>query len=221
MVEANPNSTKAEEIAAQESGMIARILAGDRDLFHDLIKRYERGIYVAAYSVLQNDADAEEVAQEAVLKAYIGLKKFRGECRFNTWLLAITLNEARTRLRRIRNLRVESLSETEEENEGDFTPAVLADWRYVPSEALEQKELRNLVQDAIAKLSLRDREILLLRDIRELSIAETAKALGETEGVVKVRLFRARLRLQKILAPQLGANRRGWLAWFARKGGVR
>ncbi|MDT8066654.1 MAG: sigma-70 family RNA polymerase sigma factor [Terriglobia bacterium] len=201
--------------------MIARILSGERDLFHDLIKPYERGVYVAAYSILQNEADAEDVAQEAVLKAFVGLRNFRGESRFNTWLLAITLNEARARLRRVRSSRFESLSESMEEDDGDYTPAVLADWRFVPSEALEQQELRNLIQEAIAQLSLRDREILLLRDIRELSIAETAKALGKTEGVVKIRLFRARLRLQKMLAPRLGTNRRGLLAWFARKGGVR
>ncbi len=80
--------------------MIARILAGERELFHDLIRPYERGLYLAAYSVVQHEADAEDIAQEAVIKAYKGLKNFRGEAKFSTWLMAITLNEARSRWRK-------------------------------------------------------------------------------------------------------------------------
>ena len=76
-----------------------RILAGERELFHELIRPYERGLYVAAYSILQNEADAEDVAQESVIKAYKGLKSFRGDAKFSTWLMAITLNEARSRMR--------------------------------------------------------------------------------------------------------------------------
>ena len=80
--------------------MIARILAGERELFHELIRPYERGLYLAAYSIVQNEADAEDIAQDAVIKAYKGLKNFRGEANFSTWLMAITLNEARSRWRK-------------------------------------------------------------------------------------------------------------------------
>ena len=83
---------------------------------------------------------------------------------------------------------------------------MLADWRYIPSQELERKELRQALREAIAKLSPEYREVLILRDVRGMSIAETAAATGVNEGLVKVRLFRARLSMQKLLAPQLGAK---------------
>jgi RNA polymerase sigma-70 factor (ECF subfamily) len=206
--------------AAQELATIARILAGERDLFHELIRPYERGLYVAAYSIVQNESDAEDAAQEAVIKAYKNLKGFRGEARFSTWLMAITINEARGRLRQLRSGQFESLDEQTEE-QGDYTPAVLADWRHIPSEELERKELRQALQAAMAQLTAEQREVLILRDVRGMSIAETVAALGVNEALVKVRLFRARLAMQKLLAPALGPKPRGRMGWLTRKAGGR
>jgi len=210
-------STEASR--ARDCATIARILAGERELYHDLIRPYERGLYLAAYSVLQNEADAEDAVQEAVIKAYRGLAAFRGEARFSTWLMSITLNEARSRWRKKSGEKLDFLSDSEEG--GDYTPSVLADWRYIPSEELERKELRRLLQEAIARLSPEYREILILRDVRGMSIAEAAAAAGINEGLVKVRLFRARLSMQKLLAPQLAPKQRGLLGWLARKAGGR
>jgi RNA polymerase sigma-70 factor (ECF subfamily) len=198
--------------------MIARILVGERELFHDLIRPHERGFYLAAYAVVQHDADAEDIAQDAVIKAYRGLKKFRGEAKFSTWLMAIALSEARSRWRKTHDEQLDFLSDCAEST-GDYTPSLLADWRYIPSQELERKELRQLLREAIAKLSPEYREILILRDVRGMSIAETAAVTGISEGLVKIRLFRARLSMQKLLAPRLAPRQRGFLGWLTRKAG--
>jgi RNA polymerase sigma-70 factor (ECF subfamily) len=192
-----------ESPAARDAGLIARILAGERELFHELVRPYEKSLYFAAFSILQNEEDAEDAAQEAVLKVLKNLASFRAESKFNTWLISIAINEARARLRHDRVLKFESVDQTTENEEGDFTPALITDWREVPLQALERKELREMLQSAIAGLPEIYREVLLLRDVEDMNIADTAKALGVSDGVVKTRLLRARLMLQKILAPQL------------------
>lgn len=211
-------SAAPREELANEAAIISRILAGERELFHDLIRPYERGLYLAAYSIVLNEADAEDIAQDAVIKAFKGLKNFRGEARFSTWLMAIALNEARSRWRKSSGVQMDFLSDGEDSG-GDYTPAVLADWRYIPSQELERKELRQALREAIAKLSPEYREVLILRDVRGMSIAETAAATGVNEGLVKVRLFRARLAMQKLLAPTLGPKQRGFMGWLTRKAG--
>jgi RNA polymerase sigma-70 factor (ECF subfamily) len=201
-----------------EQKMIASILAGDAGLFHDLIRPYERSVYVMALSFLKNEADAEDAAQETFLSAYRKLSSFRGESKFGTWLISITLNEARSRLRRANVVKMESLDESPGE-EGHISPALLRDWREIPSEALERDEIRHLLQSAVGELPPIYREIFLLRDVEELSIAETAGVLQITAVSVKVRLHRARTMLQKNLAPQLkqmnaqSNPRRRWFPW--------
>lgn len=196
----------ASSAASRDAALIARILAGERELFHELVRPYEKSLYFAAFSILQNEQDAEDAAQEAVLKALKNLPSFRAESKFSTWLVAIVINEARARLRHNRVLKFESVDQPAEDEEGTFTPAVISDWREVPLQALERKELREMLQRAIASLPEIYREVLLLRDVEDMNIADTAKALEVSEGVVKTRLLRARLMMQKILAPQLKAK---------------
>ncbi len=197
-----------------ESRMIAAIIAGDAQLFHELIRPYERRVYAMALSFLHNEADAEDAAQEAFLKAYRNLASFRGEAKFGTWLVSITLNEARSRIRHRDTIKMESLDEPPDD-QGHTSPALLRDWKEIPSEALERKEVRLLVQKAVTALPPIYREVFQLRDIEELSVSEAAEALGITIGAVKVRLHRARMMLQKNLAPQLKqvAPKRRWLPW--------
>ena len=204
----------AELSLRDESRMIASILAGDSELYHDLIRPYERSVYKMAFSFMKNEFDAEDVAQESFLKAFRKLGDFRGQAKFSTWLISITLNEARGRLRRQAVVRMESLDEAPEQG-GHISPALLRDWREVPSEALERHEVRQMLQDAIANLSPIYREVLVMRDVEEFSIEETATALAITAGTVKVRLHRARLMMQKELAPQLKNvdRRRRWFQW--------
>jgi RNA polymerase sigma-70 factor, ECF subfamily len=197
-----------------EAQMIASILAGNTHEFHDLIQPYERSVYSMALSMLQNEADAEDAAQEAFLKAFRNLGKFRGEAKFSTWLISITLNEARSRLRQKKTAKTESLDELNEG--GHVSPALLRDWREIPSEVLERGEVRVMLQHAITDLPLIYREIFLLRDFEELSVNQSAEALGISVAAAKVRLHRARMMLQKKLAPQLKQimPKRRWFPWF-------
>ena len=197
-----------------ESQMIASILAGNTHEFHRLIQPYERSVYSMALSMLQNEADAEDAAQEAFLKAFRNLEKFRGEAKFSTWLISITLNEARSRLRQKKTAKTDSLDELNEG--GHMSPALLRDWREIPSEALERQEVRLLLQDAITDLPTIYREVFVLRDMEDLSVNQSAAALGISVAATKVRLHRARLMLQKKLAPQLKQvmPKKRWLPWF-------
>jgi RNA polymerase sigma-70 factor (ECF subfamily) len=199
-----------------EAAMIASILAGNTHEFHELIRPHERSVYAMALSMLQNEADAEDVAQEAFLKAFRNLANFRGEAKFSTWLVSITLNEARSRLRNRKNMKMESL-DTSPEGQEQTSPALLRDWREIPSEAVERQEVRHLLQQAVTDLPLIYREVFLLRDVEELSVNESAEALGITVSSAKVRLHRARIMLQKKLVPQLKKiepkRKRRWFPW--------
>jgi RNA polymerase sigma-70 factor (ECF subfamily) len=197
-----------------EQRMITSILAGDTQLFHELIRPYERSVFVMALSFLHNEADAEDTAQEAFLKAFRNLAGFRGEAKFGTWLISITLNEARSRLRRKSTLPTDSLDATLEET-GHVSPALLRDWHEIPSQALERQEVRLMLQEAVAALPENYREVFLLRDVEQLSTSEAAEVLKISVTSLKVRLHRARIMLQKNLAPQLKqlTPKRRWLQW--------
>jgi len=187
----------------QERQLIARILAGETNIFHDLVRPYERMVYLTILTMVRNEVEAEDAAQEVMINAFRHLKSFRGDAKFSTWLVTIAMNEARQRLRRSKANVQESLDEEKEEHEGDFTPAVLTDWREIPSQALEKKEMRQKLREAVEQLPPIYREVLVLRDLEELNQAETAKALGVSVTLVKVRLHRARMMLQKLLVPYL------------------
>jgi len=193
-----------------ESSLIARICKGESSLFATLVKPYERRVYVTALALLRNDADAQDVAQEAILKAFANLRQFRGESKFSTWLIQITVNEARMRQRKQHAQLFEPLVESNDEEEGTYTPRDFADWREIPSEALERSEIRTLLAKALASLAQKYREVFILRDVEHMSIEEAAEALNISIASVKTRLLRARLMLRDILAPDL-AN-----GWFSR-----
>lgn len=192
-----------------ETQLVRQAQLGDLDAFYELVRPVERTIFAMALSVVGNDADAEEVAQEAVLKAFKGICGFRGDAKFSTWLVQITLNEARMKLRKERRHLFESLETSQRDDEGEFVPKNLADWREIPSETLELKELREALAQALDSLPAKYRAVLTLRDMQQLSIAETALALGITESSVKTRLLRARLQMREALAPGFGGP---WMA---------
>lgn len=199
--------TQLEGASDTERALLRRIREGESELFYELVRPCERAVYGAVYAVVQNEADAEEVAQEAVLKAFSNLHQFRGESRFSTWLVRIAINEARTRARRNRLRAAESLDEApNDDTGGDYTPICLVDWREIPSDALQRSEVRELLARALASLSQIYREVVMLRDVQQLSISETAAILGISQGSVKTRLLRARLQLRDVLAKRLGNN---------------
>jgi len=193
-----------------EAELIARVQGGEVEAFYELVHPYERGVFLAALSLVKNDADAEEVTQEAILKAFKNLSRFRQEAKFSTWLIQISINEAKMKLRKDRRHLYESMEDGQQTDEGDYMPKDFADWREIPSEALEQKELRQALSRALDSLPEKYRTVLILRDIQHLSITETAQVLGLSEANVKTRLCRARLQMRDALAPGFdGAWRRG------------
>jgi len=188
-----------------EGLLIRRIRDGERDLFYELIRPYERRVFAAALAILRNEADAEDATQEAMLKAFKNIRQFRAESRFSTWLIQITVNEARMRRRKEHANIMEPIIDRQDE-EGNYTPRDFADWREIPLETLERKEVRQKLGEALASLGEKYREVFLLRDMQQLSIEETAKVLGISTASVKTRLLRARLMLRDLLAPGLGGN---------------
>jgi len=201
-----PNSTR-------EGELIARIIGGEKELFHELVRPYERMVYLTVFSILKNETDAEDAAQEAVINAYRHLDSFRAESKFSTWLTTIAINEGRKRLRRAKGATFESIDEQEEDKGGDYTPAPLTDWREIPQNVLERKELREALRKAIAELPDKYRQVFILRDLEGFNTEDTAQMLGISIATVKVRLHRARMMLQKRLVPFLktmAPKRRGF-----------
>ena len=196
-----------------EAECIRRILAGEKHLFHSLIRPCERSIYFLLLSILKNETDVDDAAQDTVIKVYQNLGKFRGDSQFRTWVLSIARNEGLGRLRKIGSRREDSLEAETDESTGDYTPAILTSWKEIPAEALERKELGAILRDAVEGLPEIYRNVVLLRDIEEMDIRQTAVALQISEAAVKVRLHRARALLQRRLAPQLkgfAPRRKGW-----------
>jgi RNA polymerase sigma-70 factor, ECF subfamily len=193
---------KLEERSA-EPLLIERILAGEKDLFHDLIRPYERGAYLLAYSVLRNQDDAEEIVQQAMVKIFSHLAQLSERDKFKQWAMRVIENEAKMYRRKRREHLYESIDQSSAEGpeEKPFYPRQFADWRDLPSEAVEQKEVREAVAKALAELPEIYREIFVLRDMQHLDVAETAQVLGIGESAVKTRLHRARLMLRESLTP--------------------
>jgi len=194
----HPEPTQAE--------LLRRANEGDKDAFYSLVSPSERSLFAAAMAILNNPADAEEVVQEAVLKALAHLSSFRGEAKFSTWLTQITINEARLKLRKDRRHLYDSLDEPQSSEEGEYSPKDFADWREIPSETAQREELKAALQRALASLPAKYREVLVLRDVQNFSTEETAQILGLSPANVKTRLLRARLQMRDALAPGIDGS---------------
>ena len=202
-----------EQAGTREQDLILNVQRGQHELFYELVRPYERRVYAAALAILRNEHDAEDAAQEAMLKAFANIRQFRAEARFSTWLIQITANEALMRRRRERTVQMEGIDGHRSgrgDEESEYAPRDFADWREIPSEALERKEVRQRLAEALATLDRKYRQVFVLRDMEHLNIQETAEALGITVASVKTRLLRARLMLRDLLAA-------GWeQGWFSR-----
>ena len=196
------NSAPNDGIRATEQILISRILAREKDVFLELIRPYQRTVYATVISMLGSKEDAEDVTQDALLKALARLQQFRQESAFGTWLIQIAINEARMRRRKLRHGIMFSLT-SEPDGDGAYIPKDFADWREIPSEALERNEIREALAKALTSLEEHYRMAFILRDVNDLSIAETASILGISPGAVKSRLRRARLMLRDILSTGL------------------
>ena len=204
----NTEHTGTAPGSMREQALIEQVQRGQNELFYELVRPYERRVYAAALAIMRNESDAEDVAQEAMLKALANIRQFRAEARFSTRLIQITVNEALMRRRRERTAMMQAIDDRPDD-EGEYTPRDFADWREIPSEALERKEVRQKLAEALASLDQKYREVFVMRDMEQLNIQETAEALGISVASVKTRLLRARLMLRDLLA---GGWEQGWFS---------
>jgi RNA polymerase sigma-70 factor, ECF subfamily len=181
-----------------EAAQIRLVLDGNIEGFGELVRPYQRGLYRKALAIVRAEADAEEITQNAVLKAFTKLSQFRHDSQFRTWLTSITINEARMWLRANRRVKHEPFDY--EDGEGQQLRMDTVDPQENPFQALERKQVRTAVLKALTMLPSRDSQVFILRDLRLLSIAETARTIGISETKVKSRLRRGRLRMRQALA---------------------
>jgi RNA polymerase sigma-70 factor (ECF subfamily) len=183
-----------------EGVLVRRAQAGDHEAFTALVRQYERHIYRLALNITKDPTDAEDVLQEAFLKAYSNLKSFQGDSRFYTWLVRIAVNEALMKLRKQRSApAMVALDEPISDGEDQEIRHDLADWGDNPERRFGKVELGEILSSAIEGLELPYRMVVMLRDNEELSTEETAKSLGISIPAVKSRLLRARLMLRNKL----------------------
>jgi RNA polymerase sigma-70 factor (ECF subfamily) len=178
-----------------ELELVERARKGDAGSFSVLLRRYEGKIFRLAMNITQNREDAEDVLQEAFLKAYEHLDQFQGNSRFYTWIVRIAVNQALMKLRKRRSDRAVSLDEQIDTGE-DTVVREIAAWDPDPEERFSREELHGILTGAIDELSPIYRTVFTLRDVDGLSTEETAEVLDLTVPAVKSRLLRARLQLR-------------------------
>jgi RNA polymerase sigma-70 factor (ECF subfamily) len=194
-------STTLVSSGFDEAPLVERAKAGDVDAFSDLVKHYDRRVFRMAKQITQNDDDAEDVLQETFLKAYTHLDDFQGNSKFYTWLVRIAVNEALMKLRKRRSDRTVPLDEPIDTGEDEMIREI-AVWDVNPEETYSREELATVLDQAVQSLKPAYRTVFVLRDIEEMSIEETAEALGLSISAVKSRLLRARLQLREKLTRQ-------------------
>jgi RNA polymerase sigma-70 factor, ECF subfamily len=221
-----PMEDKAEQEKSTPRLLIERILAGERELFHDLIRPYERGFFVLAYSVLRNREDTEEAVQQSMLNVFSRLSQLDDHEKFKQWAMRVVENEAKMYKRKRREHLYESIdgSGADATEEKPFRPRQFADWRELPSDTVERTEVRQAIWEALGELPEMYREVFVLRDVQHLDVNETAQVLGIGESAVKTRLHRARLMMRESLTPMFARPKvsfwerwRGMNPWLAAK----
>jgi RNA polymerase sigma-70 factor (ECF subfamily) len=192
--EAERMSTKAQEVAIDRL-LVDRFKQGDPSAFDEMVSRYWDRIYAMVNQLLRNSQDAEEVTQDAFIRAHRGLVNFRGESAFSTWLYQIATNLARNRYwywwRRKRDHTVSFDQPVSADNETTLAELIPAELE-TPGDATVTQEFVSRIGESMEKLSPKHREILILRNVKNLSYEEIAVILGISVGTVKSRIARAR-----------------------------
>ena len=181
--------------------IIESCLLGNTQIFSRLIDNYKNMVYNLAYRMSNNPHEAEDISQEAFLRAYQSLARFNPSYKFSTWLYQITLNIIRDKFKR-KEIDYVSLDTPVETDDSEFFPQP-ADFTNNPEQIITQKENIQAIQQAILSLPLKYREVLVLRHLQDLSYIEIANILKLPQGTVKIRLYRAREQLRKILTDSI------------------
>lgn len=187
------------ELASDDLTLVHASKRGDISAFEELVKRYDRRLLRIAHHITQNREDAEDVVQEAFLKAFQHLVQFQEKSQFSTWLIRITLNQSLMKLRKLRSTKEISIDK-DFQSEEDNLPIDLADWAPNPEELYRSAELQKILRKTLQELGPGLRVVFVLRDIEGLSLEETTEALGLSLAAVKARSLRARLQLRERLS---------------------
>lgn len=195
--------------ADPDASLVALAKTGDFGAFEQLVSRYERRLFATAMRIVGRRQDAEEVVQDTLTSVIEHLPDFRAESRFYTWLMRIAVNHALKLLRKNRRLHNTDTQDASTDSYSDMPhPQFIAPWKENPAWAAEQRELQQLLADALDQLDEKYRTVFVLRDIEERSTAEVAELLDISESNVKVRLLRARLQLRERITRALGDESR-------------
>jgi RNA polymerase sigma-70 factor, ECF subfamily len=194
---------RAKSAECCDEEIVDRVKAGDTALYEIIMRRYNQRLYRVARSILHDDAEAEDVMQDAYVRAYQHLDQFAGRAAFSTWLTRIAVHEALSRLRR-RN-RNQPLEEAGQDGKLSMN---LAETSPDPEESASRTELGQLLEEAVLGLPEPYRTVIMLRDVEGLSTAETAAALDLTEENVKVRLHRGRAMARGWIFDRVGTTAR-------------
>lgn len=186
---------------ANEAELVAEARQGSAEAFTTLVHQYQRHIYRLALNITGNKEDAEDVLQEAMLKAYTKLPQFQGDSRFYTWLVRIAVNEALMKLRKRSGDKTVPLDEPIESNDQSLIPREIEDWDDNPEQRYAKRELHRILDMVVSRLEPQFRTVFVLRDVEEFSTEETARIMGLSVPAVKSRLLRARLRMRELLNP--------------------
>jgi RNA polymerase sigma-70 factor (ECF subfamily) len=189
-----PNERGLASGHADEPAIIAQCLAGDRKAYAILVERYKGLVHDLVYRMVGDAARAEDIAQDAFVKAYLSLRQFRGQSRFSTWLCRIALNRCKDLLRKASR---EVLMPAGPDGELDVPDS--ADEGETPAVSLERREREAVLRRALARLPTKYREAVVLRHMEEMDFKEIGTLLGIPAGAAKVRTFRGREMLRKLL----------------------
>ena len=196
----DPRPTGTSGLAHDDMTLVAACRRGDQCAFDELVKRYDRKLFRIAQHVTRNREDAQDVVQEAFLRAFRNLDQFQGNSQFSTWLVRITINQSLMKLRKAHRKK-----EVQVDQEGfmDMGESSLeaVDWAPNPEERYRSAELRAILINALERLQPALSLVFVLRDVEGLSTEQTSAALGLTQAAVKTRLMRARLQLRDRLTP--------------------
>jgi RNA polymerase sigma-70 factor (ECF subfamily) len=189
-----------------DRALLERARQSDAAAFATLIRRHDKHLYRVARSVLPDDQEAEDAVQESYIRAFTGLRDFRGAAGLRTWLTRIVLNEAIRRRRRQRSmLDLDALQAAQERSRRPVDSSSLIARDRDPERAAAQNQIRKLLEKAIDDLPVLFRVVFVMRDVEEISTGDTAKLLGIREETVKTRLHRARRLLRESLGAQLAS----------------
>ena len=186
--------------APADALLAARTASGDEEAFEALMRRFNQKLFRVARSILKNDADAEDALQEAYLQAYRRMADFRGESQLGTWLTRIVINQSLMRLRAGKRDRVILPFTQPDGSDMDLTEEIADEGAESPPDATFRAEIRRMLEHHIDALPLPMRTVLVMRDVEDMSVQETADSLGIPSATVRTRLFRARAMLRDRLA---------------------